>query len=78
MNPGYADAWCDLGVTLSAAGRPREARWALAKALALEPAHVEALFNLGNLHRQHAGFQEALRCYDVVRLGVRSSAWRRA
>ena len=67
MNPTYADAWCDLGATLAAGGRPREARRALGGALALEPAHVEALFNMGNLHRQGARFQEALGCYDAVR-----------
>ena len=72
MDPSYADAWCDLGVTLSAAGRHLEAQRALRGALALDSAHVEAHFNLGNLYRRTANFQEALGCYDAVRLTLHS------
>ena len=57
---------CDLGATLSAAGRPAEARQALGRAVALAPEHLEAQYNLGNLHRQAAEFEAALGCYDAV------------
>ena len=57
---------CDLGATLSAAGRPAEARGALGRAAAAAPGHLEAQYNLGNLHRQAAEFEAALGCYDAV------------
>ncbi len=61
---------CDLGATLSAAVRPAEAREALGRAVAVAPDHLEAQYNLGNLHRQAAEFEAALGCYDAVsRLG---------
>ena len=60
-------ARCDLGATLSAAGRAADARQALCRAVALAPDHLEAHYNLGKLHRQAAEFESALRCYDAVR-----------
>ena len=66
LRPAYADAWCDLGATLSAAGRPQEALAALSRAGALAPGHLEALYIKGNVHRQMADFTHALHCYDAV------------
>ena len=65
---------CDLGATLSAAGQPAEARKALGRAVAAAPEHLEAQYNLGNLHRQAAEFEAALGCYDAVSRWLRDSA----
>ena len=67
-------ARCDLGATLSAAGRAPEARQALARAVDLAPDHLEAQYNLGNLHRQAAEYEAALRCYDAVRAAANALA----
>ncbi len=67
-------ARCDLGATLSAAGRAAEARQALGRAVDLEPDHLEAQYNLGNMHRQAAEFGAALRCYDAVRAAATALA----
>ena len=40
--------------------------------MAVAPEHLEAQYNLGNLHRQAAEFEAALSCYDAV------SRWLRA
>jgi len=67
LEPDYADAWCDLGATLLAAGRPEEAWRMFDRALELDSGHIEALYNMGNLCRQSADFAGALKCYDAVR-----------
>ena len=34
--------------------------------MAVAPEHLEAQYNLGNLHRQAAEFEAAMGCYDAV------------
>jgi tetratricopeptide (TPR) repeat protein len=45
-----ADAWCNLGIIESDAGHRDRAFDCLTKALASDPRHFEAHFNLGNLY----------------------------
>ena len=41
----------------------------------MPPPALQALFNMGNLHRQCTEFEDAVRCYDAV-LAIDPQHWR--
>jgi hypothetical protein len=55
--PDYEDAYVNLGAAYAEAGRPREAREALERAVAIDPGNAAALYNLGVM-RYAAGEKE--------------------
>src|SRR4051794_27615751 len=58
--------WTNLGIALECLGRPRRAEAAYARALALDPGHVEARSNLASLELRHGRPWDAER--DFARL----------
>lgn len=62
--PGNARAWNSYGVALAAAGREQEAREAYARTLALEPDHLKARINLGNLELRAGDLVAARASYE--------------
>jgi len=54
--------------------RPDEAERELARALALNPAYVPALLNLGNLHEDRGDRPAAQRCYEAA-LAANPTGW---
>ena len=58
--PRSADAQCNLGVALDAAGQPAKAELAYRRAMELDPKHATAMVDLGtNLVRQNRGKEAA-------------------
>ena len=55
VQPGDAAGWTALGLALRRQGRFDEARQAYLKALALQPAHADALLNQAILHELYLG-----------------------
>lgn len=66
INPDFADAWADMGCAQAALGDAAEAERCLAVAIDIEPNHIEAHFNTGNILRQRYDFSHALHHYDTV------------
>jgi tetratricopeptide (TPR) repeat protein len=64
--PNYADAYVNLGTTLSGLGRLDEARHSLEAALALNPQHAEAHNTLGNLDFSQRNFRQAAEHYEAA------------
>ncbi|HTP47709.1 MAG TPA: tetratricopeptide repeat protein, partial [Casimicrobiaceae bacterium] len=58
-----ASAWTLLGAILRQRD-PAAARAAFDRALECDPAHADALFHLGNLHREQKRYGEAIGAYE--------------
>jgi tetratricopeptide (TPR) repeat protein len=63
LEPGFADAHCNLGTLHFDRGERERARFHYAAALRADPAHLEANFNLGNLLEEEGRREAALRHY---------------
>ena len=64
LQPGFAEAWLNLGVALKSQGRLSDAEASCRQALQTRPAFVEALNNLGNIllaQGRHAEAESAYR-----------------
>ena len=61
--PGNAEAWNNLGASLSTLRRPEEAEPCLRRALEIEPGYAQAHNNLGNALQALGRFDEALESY---------------
>jgi tetratricopeptide (TPR) repeat protein len=61
-----ADAYCNLGVLESGAGRTTRAFDCFTKALAHDPRHLEAHYNLGNLYFEEDNFRLARLHYELA------------
>ncbi len=66
LDPGLADAHCNLGAVLYNRGRRPQARACFARCLELAPGHLEAHFNLGNLLEEEGLEDEALAHYQAA------------
>ncbi len=56
----YADAHCDLGCTYCALDQVENAKQCFRNAVKCDPKHLEAHFNMGNLHRQCKQMESAI------------------
>ncbi|PPQ27769.1 tetratricopeptide repeat protein [Rhodopila globiformis] len=63
LNPGSAEAYCNLGAAWRQKRRPKEAVTCLRKAIELNPDHVEAHNNLGNALKDLGRIEEAVACH---------------
>lgn len=63
LDPGFADAHCNLGTIFYNRGDRAAARGAYEEALEAAPAHLEAHFNLANLLEEEGRRELALRHY---------------
>ncbi|KAH7284042.1 hypothetical protein KP509_34G037500 [Ceratopteris richardii] len=76
LKPDFADAHCDLGSTLHAIGEDNElAIREFQLAVDLNPAHAEALYNLGGLFRDIGRYRKAAGMYAKV-LALQPDNWR--
>ncbi len=66
LDPGFADAHCNLGAVHFNLSERAAARCAYQRALELAPGHLEANFNLASLLEESGRNTEALRHYKVV------------
>ena len=66
LDPGLAEAWCHLAVTLGAQGRLAEARSAYEQAVKLKPDYAEAYDRMGALACQTGGLAAAVPCFRRV------------
>lgn len=64
LEPGYADGYNNLGITLIDLGKPQAAEEALASAVALRPDYPEGHNNLGNALKAQGKLSAAMRCYE--------------
>jgi tetratricopeptide (TPR) repeat protein len=58
VDPHYVDALCDLGSACMALADNQPALGAFQQALALDPQHLETMYNLANLYRQMGEFPQ--------------------
>ena len=63
LDPGYADAHCNLGSLLFNSGRVEEARVHFERTVEIAPRHVEGNLNLGTLFEESGADEEALAHY---------------
>ncbi len=63
LDPGCADAHCNLGSVFYNRGRRDEARGFFERTVALDPRHVEGHLNLGTLWEEEGGDERALAHY---------------
>lgn len=63
LNPNYADAYNNMGVTLQELGKLDEAIAAYHRALEINPTHAEAYNNIGNMLQYQGKLGEALASY---------------
>jgi tetratricopeptide (TPR) repeat protein len=69
LDPGLADAHCNLGTVFYNQGRRAESRICFERGLALAPQHLEAHFNLANVLEEESRNGGALRHYkDALRI----------
>jgi tetratricopeptide (TPR) repeat protein len=66
IDPGYADAHCNLGSVRYNQNRREEARRCFERAIALCPGHVEANLNVGALSEEDGRNERALRHYRAA------------
>ncbi len=66
LEPGFADAHCNLGTVLYNQGRRADSRACFEQALALAPEHLEAHFNLGNVLEEEDRNEGALKHYKAA------------
>ena len=64
LNPGFGDAWIELGSILSSEGDLNGAEEAFQKALSLEPGLQGVHYNLGNVYQHSGRFADAASCYE--------------
>ena len=65
-NPGFADAWCNLGSIYFNQGRRSPARECFERALEIDPDHLEANLNVATLEEEVGRDRVALRHYRVA------------
>jgi tetratricopeptide (TPR) repeat protein len=65
-DPGNADLWCLLGVSLRATGDPEQALASYREALRLRPNFLEAWNNLGNVLVTQGKLDEAIAAFEQV------------
>ncbi|KAI5068801.1 hypothetical protein GOP47_0017146 [Adiantum capillus-veneris] len=76
LKPDFADAHCDLGLTVHAIGEDDErAIREFQLAVDLKPDHVEALYNLGGLFKDIGRYRRAAEMYSKV-LTLQPNNWR--
>lgn len=63
LDPGYADAYCNLGSVLFNQGRREDARLHFERAVELQSFHVEAHLNLGTYWEEAGADERALHHY---------------
>lgn len=66
LDPGYADAHCNLGSVFFNRGRREEARLQFERAVELQPFHVEAHLNLGTYWEEASSEERALHHYRAA------------
>jgi tetratricopeptide (TPR) repeat protein len=66
VDPGFADAHCNLGTVHYRRGERERARACYEEALKHDPEHVEANFNLGNLLEEAGQREAALHRYKIA------------
>lgn len=66
LEPGFADAHCNLGTVYYNQGRRALARACYERALELDPDHVEAHFNVANLLEEEERNEAALQHYKAA------------
>jgi tetratricopeptide (TPR) repeat protein len=71
IKPDYADAQCNLGVTLKKLGQLEEAVKSYEKTLAIKPDYVEAHSNLGITLQELGQLEEAVKSYEKA-LAIKS------
>ena len=59
INPKYAEAHNNLGITLKSQGKLQEAESCYQLAISLKPEYAEAYYNLGITHQEQGRFEEA-------------------
>lgn len=65
-DPGFSDAWCNLGTVYYNRSDRETARRCYEAAVGYEPTHVEANFNLANLLEELGEDESALRHYRLA------------
>ncbi|MCO5579383.1 hypothetical protein L7F22_033238 [Adiantum nelumboides] len=76
LKPDFADAHCDLGLTVHAIGEDDErAVREFQLAVDLKPDHTEALYNLGGLFKDIGRYRRAAEMYSKV-LALQPNNWR--
>ena len=63
LNPTYADAYNNIGVTLQEQGKLDEAISAYQRALEIQPANADAYNNMGNALKEQGKLDEAIAAY---------------
>jgi DNA-binding transcriptional MerR regulator len=66
LDPGFADAHCNLGSVFFNQGRRDEARICFERAVEHAPRHLEAHLNLGTLAEEQSADERALRHYRAA------------
>lgn len=66
LNPGFADAWFNLGNILRDMADATGARIAYQRAIRLRPDMAQAHSNLGNSHRDASEMSEAVACFEAA------------
>ncbi|MCP4036735.1 MAG: tetratricopeptide repeat protein [bacterium] len=66
IDPGFADAHCNLGAVLYNAGKPAPARRCFERCLEINARHVEAHFNLANLLEEEGCNEMAMSHYRAA------------
>jgi len=66
IDPGYADAWCNLGAVYFNQDRRGRARESFERAVAADPSHLEANLNLAAMLEEDGVNEAALRHYKVA------------
>ncbi len=64
IDPQYAEAWVEKGITLECQGKPDEAMKAYNEALRLNPNLAKAWFTEGEILRHHGECDEAVKAFD--------------
>ncbi|MDR3529584.1 MAG: tetratricopeptide repeat-containing glycosyltransferase family protein [Rhodopila sp.] len=66
LDPGFKEAWMNLGLAVFALGRPEEARDCQRKALRIDPENADAQNNLGLIHYAQGHIAEAENCFRAA------------
>jgi Flp pilus assembly protein TadD len=66
LDPGFKEAWMNLGLAAFALGRPEEARNCQREALRIDPESADAQNNLGLIHYSQGHITEAQNCFRAA------------